>query len=194
LGIQGVLRKGGIAFNTGIKIMTQNKYQKNHIRYRTVRRLKKLGLIKVCNKCGGSEYLEVHHKDGNVFNGDLSNLQVLCYKCHDQVHGRHYSGDTGKPFSRKVKKAEKALRLASVPKIDFKVVVNEMGKLGWTFHKLSTKISFFYKNDNMNLIVDVRYLMPHIRANGMDNLEEYCEGNAVVWGFVNVYCEEDDTD
>ena len=41
-----------------------------------------------CEKCGLSEWfgeplsLELHHKDGNHYNNDLSNLQILCPNCH----------------------------------------------------------------------------------------------------------------
>ena len=41
-----------------------------------------------CEKCGNTEWLgqpiklEVHHKDGDRSNNDLSNLQLLCPNCH----------------------------------------------------------------------------------------------------------------
>lgn len=45
-----------------------------------------------CECCGLSEWmgkpipLELHHKDFNHHNNDLSNLQILCANCHMQVH------------------------------------------------------------------------------------------------------------
>ncbi|MBU0958174.1 MAG: HNH endonuclease [Nanoarchaeota archaeon] len=40
----------------------------------------------LCSKCGIQYHLTVHHKDG-IANGKRNNLQVLCRKCHDDVHG-----------------------------------------------------------------------------------------------------------
>lgn len=34
------------------------------------------------------EWFEVHHKDHDPTNGDLSNLVALCRKCHYEEHGR----------------------------------------------------------------------------------------------------------
>ena len=45
-----------------------------------------------CECCGLSEWmgkpipLELHHKDGNHWNNDLENLQILCANCHMQAH------------------------------------------------------------------------------------------------------------
>ena len=45
-----------------------------------------------CEKCGcGTEWegepltLELHHKDGNHYNNNLDNLQILCPNCHSQT-------------------------------------------------------------------------------------------------------------
>jgi predicted HNH restriction endonuclease len=44
-----------------------------------------------CEKCGISEWrgmkisLELHHKDGNTRNNNLSNLIILCPNCHAQT-------------------------------------------------------------------------------------------------------------
>lgn len=35
-----------------------------------------------CEKCGGTEKLEIDHIDKNRSNNDLSNLQTLCRSCH----------------------------------------------------------------------------------------------------------------
>lgn len=41
-----------------------------------------------CERCGLAEWqgeklsLELHHKDGNHYNNDLNNLQILCPNCH----------------------------------------------------------------------------------------------------------------
>jgi hypothetical protein len=45
-----------------------------------------------CEICGLSEWrgkpipLELHHKDGNHWNNNLENLQILCSNCHMQEH------------------------------------------------------------------------------------------------------------
>ena len=41
-----------------------------------------------CEKCGNTKWmgdeipLDLHHKDGNRFNNDLKNLEILCKNCH----------------------------------------------------------------------------------------------------------------
>ena len=60
----------------------------------------------VCEGCGNSDHrvLEVHHKDHNRSNNELSNLSVLCANCHkirhyeerntDQHNGMHQVSKT----------------------------------------------------------------------------------------------------
>ena len=44
-----------------------------------------------CERCGLSEWndlpipLELHHKDGNRFNHNFDNLEILCLNCHAQT-------------------------------------------------------------------------------------------------------------
>jgi hypothetical protein len=42
----------------------------------------------ICNRCGFStiKALEVHHKDSNRKNNDISNLEILCANCHCIEH------------------------------------------------------------------------------------------------------------
>jgi hypothetical protein len=35
-----------------------------------------------CEKCGGTENLEIDHIDSNRSNNDITNLMTLCHKCH----------------------------------------------------------------------------------------------------------------
>ena len=42
--------------------------------------------IKYCMLCWSSERLQIHHKDKNHKNNDISNLIMLCYKCHCLAH------------------------------------------------------------------------------------------------------------
>jgi len=46
-------------------------------------------LDKKCSRCGYNEYeqlLDVHHKDENKLNNDISNLEILCAMCHRKHH------------------------------------------------------------------------------------------------------------
>lgn len=40
-----------------------------------------------CAICYGAKFLTVHHKDKNVKNNDLENLQIICRDCHNEIHG-----------------------------------------------------------------------------------------------------------
>lgn len=46
------------------------------------------GKAKKCSQCGGTKNLMVHHKDGNRKNNDKSNLQTLCWSCHEKKTDR----------------------------------------------------------------------------------------------------------
>jgi len=39
-----------------------------------------------CNRCGSEEKLLVHHQDEDRTNNELSNLEVLCKRCHQNHH------------------------------------------------------------------------------------------------------------
>lgn len=42
---------------------------------------------KYCERCKTTEKrLSVHHKDKSHSNNDISNLETLCYKCHNNHH------------------------------------------------------------------------------------------------------------
>ena len=40
----------------------------------------------ICELCGSTKYLLVHHKDHNTNNNTLENLQTLCKRCHQEHH------------------------------------------------------------------------------------------------------------
>ena len=70
----------------GIKAIQPPHYNNHSVTYRTFafRNLP----IKCC-RCGfheHREFLQVHHKDGNRSNNNLSNLQILCVLCHFLKH------------------------------------------------------------------------------------------------------------
>lgn len=39
-----------------------------------------------CSDCWATTLLQIHHKDFNKENNDLSNLVCLCYYCHSKFH------------------------------------------------------------------------------------------------------------
>lgn len=55
------------------------RYRSNCSSCRTIARKNRK---EYCEKCGGRENLEIDHIDANRSNNDLSNLQTLCKKCH----------------------------------------------------------------------------------------------------------------
>jgi 5-methylcytosine-specific restriction endonuclease McrA len=52
----------------------------------SARGAKKLKVGRCCARCGSTTRLDIHHKDRNKQNQDLSNLEVLCHRCHMQEH------------------------------------------------------------------------------------------------------------
>jgi len=53
-------------------------------------------LPRLCNRCGSTRFLVVHHRDHNKSNNDLSNLEILCKSCHQKHHKVYLN------FSKKV--------------------------------------------------------------------------------------------
>lgn len=48
--------------------------------------LKKNNIKLVCARCNTDRRVEVHHKNKDITNNSLSNLQPLCKDCHILVH------------------------------------------------------------------------------------------------------------
>lgn len=96
MGIQYAGNQGG----KGIKTTPQYKTAEEYIESTCVKsHILKLKLIKdglkedKCEICGNFEWqgiklpLELHHKDGNHYNNNLNNLQILCPNCHSIQKG-----------------------------------------------------------------------------------------------------------
>ena len=50
------------------------------------------GISRICSCCGETEgRLDLHHIDKDRTNNDLSNLMILCVRCHTKLH--HANGD-----------------------------------------------------------------------------------------------------
>mgnify|MGYP000871709821 CR=1 FL=1 len=41
-----------------------------------------------CERCGSTKNLMVHHKDHNRSNNEPSNLETLCWSCHEKITSR----------------------------------------------------------------------------------------------------------
>lgn len=41
---------------------------------------------KICEICGSTQSIDVHHKDGDFNNNSQENLMVLCRSCHMKLH------------------------------------------------------------------------------------------------------------
>lgn len=91
MGIEYAGNMGGKGIKTDPKYKTAEEYiqsscVKSHIlKQKLIRdRIKE----NKCEICGYSEWLgqpiplELHHKDGNHYNNNLDNLQVICPNCH----------------------------------------------------------------------------------------------------------------
>lgn len=72
---------------TGIRYKINSPRDKaKDIRTLKIKLLKNKG--KICERCGYDIYeiLEIHHKDKNRKNNELSNLELLCPNCHTKEH------------------------------------------------------------------------------------------------------------
>lgn len=48
-----------------------------------------LGKEKVCEKCGSTRNIDVHHKDGDYHNNTPDNIMILCRSCHIKIHRKN---------------------------------------------------------------------------------------------------------
>jgi hypothetical protein len=77
------LHRNGIEKKKGKVKVNKRRSAKNEARKRA-REIKKS--IDVCEVCGGSGKLHVHHIDRDVFNNAHENLVKLCIQCHIEEH------------------------------------------------------------------------------------------------------------
>jgi len=91
--------QGGKGIKTDPKRKSALEYSKSTLVKSHVMKLKLIedGIREhKCEVCGITEWmgeptpLELHHIDGNRFNNDFNNLQILCPNCHSQTP--NYSG------------------------------------------------------------------------------------------------------
>jgi len=60
---------------------------------------KQIDYCELCGYCKIPEILEVHHKDRNRRNNSITNLQLLCPTCHNEIH---YLTNSGRFWHSKV--------------------------------------------------------------------------------------------
>lgn len=82
-------------FRTGKK---NGSYIQGQASYRIKAFSNKKHCCEICNYSKIPEILEVHHKDRNRNNNNISNLVLLCPNCHNE---EHYSSKDGK-WSKKI--------------------------------------------------------------------------------------------
>lgn len=83
------------------KIRGSNHYLwKGGLSRRPYRKMKKKT---ACERCGDTFQLLIHHKNGDHYDNQLDNLEVLCNRCHSSLHKTGYwesvrNGDKPKPI------------------------------------------------------------------------------------------------
>ena len=50
---------------------------------------REVALKEMCECCGGSQKLAIHHVNEDWQDNSIENLQTLCVYCHQQWHGLH---------------------------------------------------------------------------------------------------------
>ena len=56
-----------------------------------------------CNRCDSDVLLEVHHKNRNRKDNDITNLEVLCKKCHVEEHKDEFVNERDSVTGRFIK-------------------------------------------------------------------------------------------
>ena len=82
-----VLRQLGIAARSKGNLGAKNGRYKNGLQSRMYRQLVEKDK---CDICSATERLAIHHKNGDHFDDRLSNLQVLCWSCHNKETKKTY--------------------------------------------------------------------------------------------------------
>ena len=48
-----------------------------------------------CEMCGSEKKLDAHHKNGNIKNNSMENIQTLCHTCHMKLHWQQWRQNGG---------------------------------------------------------------------------------------------------
>jgi len=109
-----------------------------------------------CEKCGCKNDIHIHHLNYKRFGGkeEDTDLQVLCKKCHMEVHGLAYDGKT-QLKKKKKKKGMSLYRQLAFKKYGLREKGNR-GRLGLAktiaLQEIGRIIKFKSKKDAMNYI------------------------------------------
>ena len=69
----------------------RNRYRpRNEVYWQILKETKRN--LNQCELCASEYKITIHHKDGNCFNNELDNLQVLCWSCHRKLHRSEEEG------------------------------------------------------------------------------------------------------
>jgi len=117
-------------------IIPETKIYDKKLSYKTMRHyawlIKNKCLIKNCENCG-SDKINIHHKNKDIWDNRLNNLQILCPKCHfkaDFPNGRE-SGFKGKHLTEKHKQHLRELRLGKKLSPEMRKKLSECSPKFW---------------------------------------------------------------
>lgn len=71
---------------TAIAIKMKKYAWKKNGHTKAQRLFKKMGIPRECQLCKSNYRTEIHHKDKNPNNNELTNLIMLCKQCHENTH------------------------------------------------------------------------------------------------------------
>lgn len=80
----GFIEKPGVGSGGNQEGVRNSQYKNGWTSYR--KKPFDTGKPKLCERCGSSKYLLVHHIDHDRSNSSIENLEVLCKKCHQEHH------------------------------------------------------------------------------------------------------------
>ena len=79
-------RRLGIKRKVRFNLEENNSQWKGGVNEDYYNRIARENLVWECSHCKSESKLEIHHKDRNRKNNKLSNLMILCSKCHGKEH------------------------------------------------------------------------------------------------------------
>ncbi|PKN00489.1 MAG: hypothetical protein CVU78_00830 [Elusimicrobia bacterium HGW-Elusimicrobia-2] len=104
----------------------------------------------ICERCGSEKNLEVHHKSWKYPPRVLSNLRVLCKKCHDELHVEENILPHIKYLSRKLELSR------SLPKKKVEWIKNALNAF-YKLKKVDPKINKVKKLQDLSFRLGILY-------------------------------------
>lgn len=134
----GMFKKGEKSIRKGKQF--PNEQMENHYKWvggthASARRIaERYGFnLSKCSICEKNDRTIVHHVDENENNNELKNLRILCFRCHNQLHGCGYETrfkkghKVSKEIRMKISKANKGCKAWNK---GIKVDRNKYAKMG----------------------------------------------------------------